>query len=288
MTVVVEPPSTSVRPQLAFSTLACPEWSADEVVDQAAAIGYDAIEWRGGEDGHVIVDWPISRRHELRQRMTDAGVSALAVTSYTSFVSGDERVRRDGIDSLRRHLDLASDIGAGTVRAFVGEIDDATPWSALIDRALEGLRAALDGAPDGAVVGIEPHDDFARSAAIEPILAHLDPRRVGVVWDPVNSWGVGERPSTGLAAVRERIRYVQLKDARWVGGDWELVPLGEGEAPWEDALRELSRTGSMPPLSLEWERVWHPDLAPAEIALPQALAVMRRHLAGSPPGADPG
>src|SRR5204863_6512990 len=45
-------------PRLAFSTLGCPEWDAETVVEQAAAGGWDGVEWRGGPDGTVRSAWP--------------------------------------------------------------------------------------------------------------------------------------------------------------------------------------------------------------------------------------
>jgi sugar phosphate isomerase/epimerase len=263
-------------PTLAFSTLACPEWSAEDVVGRAAAIGYDAIEWRGGADGHVSTGWSAPRRAALRRLMEEHGMSALAVTSYTDFVTGDARARADAVDHLRRHLDLAADLGASTVRAFVGIVDDDAPLPDLIERAVDGLAACVERArASGVAIAIEPHDDFDTASAIAPILARLDPT-VGTVWDIVNAWGGGEDPAAGAETIGNRVRYVQVKDARWAGGEWELTPIGVGAVPLVEGLRALAAIGPLPPLSLEWERAWHPELDPPEIALPRELAALRR------------
>jgi sugar phosphate isomerase/epimerase len=264
------------RPTIACSTLAFPEWTAAEAVDRLSSLGYDAIEWRGGDDGHVRTDWPAARRAALRRRVSDAGLTSLAVTSYTDFVTGDARARADSVEHLQRHLELAADLGAPFVRAFLGEIDDEAAPTQLHDRAVEGLEAALPTAAElGVDIAIEPHDAFARAASIRPVLERLDPRRVGVVWDIVNAWGLGESPLDGLPAIRGRIRYVQLKDARWVDGEWQLTSIGAGDVPLGDALGALAADGPLPPLSVEWERAWHPELDPAEVALPETLRAVR-------------
>jgi sugar phosphate isomerase/epimerase len=263
-------------PTLAFSTLACPEWSAEDVVAQAAAIGYDAIEWRGGPDGHVSTGWSAPRRAALRGLMAEHGMSALAVTSYTDFVTRDARARSDAVDHLRRHLELAADLGASTVRAFVGIVDDDAPLPDLIERAVDGIAACVESAQaTGVAIAIEPHDDFDTASSIAPILARLDPS-VGVVWDIVNAWGGGEDPGAGAKTIGDRVRYVQVKDARWVGGEWQLTPIGGGAVPLVEGLRALSASGPLPPLSLEWERAWHPELDPPEVALPRELTSLRR------------
>lgn len=265
---------------LAFSTLACPEWSPEEVIRRAAAMGYAGIEWRGGPDGHARVDWPGPRRVAIRREMADHGVEALAVTSYADFISGDARVRRESVDHLRRHLELAADLSAFYVRAFVGIADDGSPLDALLDRVVAGLNEVVTTARDlGVGIAIEPHDDFATTSSIAPILDRLDGSAVGVVWDIVNAWGAGEAPDVGIATIGDRIRYVQVKDARWVGdaGDvWQLTSIGDGDVPLSSALTSLAARGPLPPLSVEWERAWHPELDPPEIALPRALVALRR------------
>jgi len=262
-------------PTLAFSTLACPEWSADDIVARAAAIGYDAIEWRGGPDGHVSTGWPAPRRAALRRLMAEHGTPALAVTSYTDFVTGDARARADSVDYLRRHLDLAADLGAPTVRAFVGIVDDDAPLPDLIERAVDGIAACIDSAKaSGVAIAIEPHDDFVTASSIAPILARLGPS-VGAVWDIVNAWGGGEDPAAGAEAIGGRVRYVQVKDARWAGSEWRLTPTGDGAVPLVEGLRALAAIGPLPPLSLEWERAWHPELDPADVALPRELMALR-------------
>jgi sugar phosphate isomerase/epimerase len=263
-------------PTLAFSTLACPEWSAEDVVARAATIGYDAIEWRGGPDGHVSTGWSSRDRVALRHLMAEHGTSALAVTSYTDFVTGDARARTDAVEQLRRHLELAADLGASTVRTFVGIVDDDAPLPDLIERAVDGIASCVESArASGVAIAIEPHDDFDTTSSIAPILDRLD-RSVGVVWDMVNAWSGGEDPTLGAETIGDRVRYVQVKDARWVGGDWQLTPIGDGAVPLVEGLRALAAIGPLPPLSLEWERAWHPDLDPPDVALPRELRALRR------------
>lgn len=263
-------------PPIAFSTLACPEWTPEEIVDRAATLGYDAIEWRGGPEGHVSPSWPVHRRRALRRRMADRGVTALAVTAYPSFVTPDPAARARHLEDLLRHLDLAADLGATAVRAFIGVVEDEASPDALVARAIDGLAPAADHAGDlGVAIAIEPHDDFVRSETLLPILRGLGHPAVGAIWEIGNAWEAGEDPAVGGPALRPWIRYVQLKDGRGRGADWHLTAIGEGEVPLGAALTLLAGGGPLPPLSVEWERAWHPDLAPAAVALGPALAAVR-------------
>ena len=94
---------------------------------------------------------------------------------------------------------------------------------------------------------------------------------------------MGEDPAIGLAAYDGRIAWVQVKDGTGIGETWRLCDLGEGDVPIGRALSRL-RPGSalaghdIPTISLEWERPWDPELAPAEVALPRAHAWLMTHV----------
>lgn len=263
-------------PTIAFSTLACPEWPATEVVTRAAAFGYDAIEWRGGVDGHVGPRWPPADRARLRALLRDHGVASLAVTAYPSLVTPDPEARMAHVTDLIDHVHLAADLGAAAVRAFVGVIEDDAGIAELTERVIGALRPVADRARDlGVDIAIEPHDDFTRSEALVPILAALDHPAVGAIWELGNAWAAGEDPAVGGPALAPWIRYVQVKDGRGRGEAWRLTAIGEGEVPLLEAFRTLAGRGPIPPVSIEWERAWHPKLAPAEDALGPARSVVR-------------
>jgi sugar phosphate isomerase/epimerase len=87
---------------IAFSTLACPGWPAETVVERAAAYGYDALEWRGGSAGHIHPGLPREQVAGLARRMRASGLAALALTAYTSFVSEARAEREASLDDRAR------------------------------------------------------------------------------------------------------------------------------------------------------------------------------------------
>ena len=272
------------RPRLAFSTLACPEWDASTVVWHAATGGWDGIEWRGGPDGTVRTDWTADQRSALRQAVEVAGLRSIAVTTYSNVISGDPGVVRSSIADAVAHAELARDLGAPAIRAFLGERDDDATDGTLERRAIDALGELLDRVRALEVtVAVEPHDDHVRSDRIRPILDALPDPALGVVWDIGNAWSVGEDPADGLAAYAGRICWVQVKDGTGVDATWRLCDLGAGDVPLVRALASLAEACAVadtdvPPISLEWERAWDPDLAPAGIALPRAHAWLVRHV----------
>ncbi len=272
--------TTEGTPRLAFSTLACPEWGALEVVERAAAMGFDAIEWRGGGDGHAGTHRTPAELRAMRAAMDDRGLVAIAVTTYTDLVHPSPAVRQASVDELLGHAEVAAVLGAPSLRAFPGDRKDDASDEVLLGRATATLRTVaerLEGS--GVAIAVEPHDAFMGSAPVADLLARVDHPSVGAVWDAGNMWSVGESPEEGITLLGPWLRYVQVKDGVGRGSGWRLTLLGEGEVPLGRGLELLARSHLPVPVSIEWERPWHPDLPPAAVALPAGLAHLRELLA---------
>jgi sugar phosphate isomerase/epimerase len=270
---------------IAFSTLACPDWQIGTVIARAAQFGYDGIEWRGGPQGHLQPEMPISSQTRLRQQCSDAGLSSLAVTAYTSFVSDSATERQANVDELRRYADLAAEVGARYVRAFLGELPEGTkPDSGIYENISDCLTGAAEYADSVAVkIAVEPHDDFVRSSSVVPVLSRVQHPALRVIWDIGNTFASGEEPAEGFHLLKDRIAYVQVKDGRGRAADWQLCSLGEGDVPLGQAFGLLLANDFQGSLSVEWEYAWHPELDPPEIALPAALRIVRELLAAAQP-----
>ena len=265
---------------IAFSTLACPDWSIETVIARAVAFSYEGIEWRGGPDGHVRPGMPASQIDALQKASADAGVLAVAVTAYTSFVSRQMEERQANIDELRRYADLAAELDAPYVRAFLGELpNDVILDSSTYDNISDSLQIAAEYAESvGVKIAIEPHDDFVRSSTVVPILNRIQHSALRVIWDIGNTFAAGEDPAQGFEFLKDRLAYVQVKDGKRLETGWQLCMVGQGDVPLARAFDLLLANGYEGALSVEWEYAWHPELAPPEIALPAALQTVREVL----------
>ena len=265
---------------LAFSTLACPGWSIPTVIEKAAEFGYEAIEWRGGMQGHIPTTIPSQELASLRRMSRDAGLTALSITSYTSFVSPRAEERKSNVDQLRCYCDLAAEIGAPYVRAFLGELPGNTK---LTDAMYENISSCLDVAAMyattvGVKIAIEPHDDFTRSAIVSPLLARDPSSDLRVIWDLGNTFAAGEEPLEGFRLLKDRLAYVQVKDGMFDELGWQLCPIGHGDVPLTQAFELLLGDGYEGAFSVEWEYAWHPELDAPEIALPAARWTIQKLL----------
>ena len=268
---------------ITFSTLACPNWQIETVISKATEFGYDGIEWRGGSQGHVQPDMPEAKKALLRQKCSDAALMSLSVTAYTSFVSNFPEERRANVYELQRYADLAAELGASYVRAFLGELPKGTTLDSSVYEKIEDcLNAAADYANSvGVEIAVEPHDDFVRSSTVAPVLRDARHPALRVIWDIGNAFAAGEEPAEGLDLLKDYIGYVQVKDGKGRDPNWRLCPLGVGDVPLRQAFELLLAKGYEGAFSVEWEYAWHPELDPPEIALPAALHTVRELLAAA-------
>jgi sugar phosphate isomerase/epimerase len=269
--------------QITFSTLACPSWSIETIIKKASEFGYDGIEWRGGPQGHVQPAMPAEQIAILQKASADAGILAVAVTAYTSFVSPHAKERQANLDELRRYADLAAELDAPYIRAFLGELPNGVKLdSSMYENISDCLNTASDYAESvGVKIAIEPHDDFVRSSTIVPILNRVQHPALRVIWDIGNAFAAGEDLAEGFKLLKDRIAYVQVKDGNRNDTTWQLCPVGQGDVPLGQAFELLLANDYQGTLSVEWEYAWHPELEPPAIALPAALKTVRELLSAA-------
>lgn len=263
--------------RLAFTTLACPSWSVEQVAENARAYGYEGVELRL-LDGEVIdPGLAVSERNRVRTVFRDAGLPIIAVDSSIRVASG-----QDGVDEdLRRFVELASEWESPLLRVFGGAPDGLAGDEALARAAGVLEKAAPRAAELGVKIVLETHDSFASAAYVAGVLSQAPNPAVGVLWDTHHPYRMGETPEQVWDLVGPRVWHVHVKDARRrADGGWDLVLLGEGEVPVAGAIEVLRRQGYKGWLSVEWEKKWHPEIPEPEVALPQHLELLRQWLAG--------
>ncbi|NJN44241.1 MAG: sugar phosphate isomerase/epimerase [Anaerolineae bacterium] len=267
---------------LTFSTLACPHWSIQTIVNNAVAYGYDGVEWRGDRRGTLILHSkePIEKSWQGQCKWQNL-ISTLESPLTTSFVfrrNIDERNRNVG--ELCQYAELAADIDAGHVRAFLGELPINSPPNPKIHPQIAEclLRAADYAQTLGVTIAVEPHDDFISSPIVASILDLALHPALKVIWDVGNTYAIGETPRDGLTHLGKRLAYVHLKDGWGQGDDWQLGLFGQGEVPLSEIIRLLLAQPFNGAFNVEWEWAWHPDLDPPEVALPHAAMILRSFL----------
>lgn len=273
--------------KFAFSTLACPRWSVEQVVENAVNMGYNGVEWRL-LDGKIID--PVDDHEKVVNavaacRTNDLDVCALD-TSCT-FNHADPEVRTKQIADLLHWIRLAQEVRVPILRVFGGVVqqksspqpshDEVNAWVAdsLHQVASEAERASV-------TVALETHDAFSSARRVANVLQAVNSNAIAALWDSHHPYRIGETVEDVVDALQGRIAHVHVKDARRDSADntlWQLTLMGEGEVPVLEQLQMLMQRGYTGYVSVEWEKHWHPELAEPEIALPQHIVWLKQCIA---------
>ncbi|HEY4025347.1 MAG TPA: sugar phosphate isomerase/epimerase [Candidatus Dormibacteraeota bacterium] len=271
-------------PRIAFSTLACPAWSLERAVEAAVEHGYQGLELRLIDGETIPPDLGAGQRRRVRDLLAGAGLAIVTVDTSIRLAGAHPA---SAAADLRGYLELAAEWESPFIRVFGGE----RPAGAGAAEVTSGMARLLTTvAPDaerlGVGIALETHDSLSRAADVAALLALVESRAVGALWDVLHTYRMGEEPELATSLVGDRLLHVHVKDGRRRPGEaaWDLVPLSQGEVPVGRSLRALREVGYRGWLSVEWEKKWHPEIAEPEVALPQHAAELARLLAGASAG----
>lgn len=292
--------------RLSFSTLACPDWTWYDVLERGPHYGYAGVEIRMLENQVNLLELKEFRTTEFARRRDELSAAGFRVCGLASSVrfdyATDEELQAQ-IGIGERYIDLARGLDAEFVRVF-GDVlppaSDGPGRERVMGQIVAGLsRLGSYAAERHVQVLIETHGDFADTARLAQVLERVGNPYVGAVWDTHHPWRFfGEELAESQARLDPWIRHTHWKDsasqsrksqsaelddaeekARQLmsghrGADYVL--LGRGEFPAAECLRLLRAMNYQGWYSLEWEKAWHPEIEPPDVALPQFAESMRR------------
>lgn len=263
----------SKKNPLAFSTLGCPAWDLDRILQAAVEYGYDSLELRGyltEMDLPKADPFTPTNRAATRQRLEDAGLTVSCVSASARTTGADP-------DQVKAYAELGRDLGAPFVRVFGGNLPADLPRDEGIARAADTLRLYGDLAQAaGVTIALETHDAFSTGAQVAELLAATAHPAVVALWDLHHPFRQGESPEETNRYIGSSTGHTHVKD----GLDGTYTLLGEGDIPIFPMLDLLLDGGYTGPISLEWEKRWKPDIADPEIAFPQYAQALRAYLQG--------
>ncbi|RJL31771.1 sugar phosphate isomerase/epimerase family protein [Bailinhaonella thermotolerans] len=253
----------------AFSTLGVPGAPLAETVRLAREHGAAGLELRVHPDEEVRLGLDTGERRRIRALLADAGLEVPCLATYVR-ICGDAP-DREVLEEARAAIALARDLGGAAIRLFPGGVGDGADEDRAV-RRLDALAADADAA--GVRLLVETHDSHPTGEAVARLLAGTG---AAAIWDLLHPWRHGESPGATMAALGDRLAYVQIKDVA-SPADLTPIPLGSGAVPLEEAGALLRGSGWRGWVSLEWEKAWHPGALPLPEALPGARAWTERHL----------
>jgi sugar phosphate isomerase/epimerase len=274
-----EPPPKN----LSFSTLGCPDWFFDKIIDFAKDNQYSGIEVRG-----ILRQMDLTKVPEFStdeaiaitlKKMNERGLVFVDLGSSCAlhFPKGEERNKN--LDEGKRFIDLAQKLNCPFVRVFPNQLPKDRDRQESLNLIIEGLKELGEYASKSKVsVLLESHGELIYKKDLLFVMEGAANPHVGLVWDVCNMWiATKESPEEVYASLNPYIRHSHIKDLKIENGKEEYVLLGTGIVPIFQAIDLLYKNHYPGYYSFEWEKLWHPEIIEPQIALADYPVAMRKH-----------
>jgi sugar phosphate isomerase/epimerase len=270
-------------PLLSFSTLGCPDWTFEAILNFAVTNGYNGVELRGIQRQLDLTKCTeFSSKENIlatRKRIEEKKLRIVDLGSSAGMHHADAAERKKNLDEAKSFIQLAQQLNCPYIRVFPNNFPKEQERNETIDLIIKGLLELGNYAKDyGVIVLMETHGDLVQSADIEKIMQSASHPNVGLVWDMVNMWSVTKEPPAQVyGRLKKYIHHTHIKDLKFVDGKEQYVLMGKGETPVFEAIDILAKDGYKGYYSFEWEKLWHPEIAEPELALADYTKVMKQH-----------
>lgn len=194
------------------------------------------------------------------KRAADAGVGITSLLPVQRISWPEEPQRQAAVKNFRRVLQIAVDLGVRVVNTeFSGRPERAEDSEAAFHRSMEELLPVLER--EGLTLNIDPHPDDFVEDGLEAwrIVRGLNTAHVGMVYVASHTFHYGDRATTLLPAVGERLGAVYAADTfdhrrshglRYISNPpgntariHQHLRVGDGDVDWSELFDTLRSTG---------------------------------------------
>ena len=257
--------------KLAFSTLACPELSWQDMTSMAKDFGFHGIELRAYEDT------PTKELIAALSKLTTGRLEIACISAGSSLQYPE--TREEALREARQAIDLAQKLGAPFVRLLADRT--AGPQDPVDDddvaQAIRTLIPMAEAA--GVTLLVETNGVFTDSKRLVNLLTLLQSDRVGALWDLHHPYRFAtESPAQTVADLGAFIKYVHCKDSVMEDGKVTYKLMGDGDLPFDQFFRALQSINYEGYISLEWLKRYAPGMEEAGIVFPQFVEYVSNYL----------
>ena len=233
--------------------------TVDELVETAARVGFDKLEW------FEIIE-PVWTTPAVAEKICGLMRRYKIAPQYHAPYDGHFDLAREGnawrtpaqiADVLRQCLDRAETLGAGLMTAHLGTCPPGAERAEGLRCVMEGVRLAIPELERRRIrLALENHTRAVladplgdRLADFDWLMERIPPEWVGRTLD-IGHAHINGHIEEFLTAPLDRIFNFHLHDNHGLSD--EHLPLGEGAAPWDKVLALIARARYRGPLTLEF------------------------------------
>ena len=268
--------------KLAGHTMATPELDPFESIKLFASLGLNGIEFVCDEHSGFSIELDIPKRRKIKETAEASGIEIVCLTPYLWDINSENtEIRKAQVETLKRYIQLAEEMGAKYVRVYGGREVSKEKWGKAFSLLVSSLNTAAKIAEDcGIELVVENHPGTMTLTASQTVklIEAVNHPKVRILYDQANiDYHSSETYEESLAIEGAYISHVHVKDYKLINGERKAVIVGQGIVKWKEILHKLKEIGYNGRLSLEYERKWYPkDLPPAQ----EGLAMSKSFIEG--------
>jgi len=269
--------------KIGFSSLVCPSWDLETIVQQASALGFDGIELRGlrGELHLPMVSELTVDADKTLKLLQDQNVELVCLGSSSTLTSRDKGELARQKSAIVEYIELASRLQCPYVRVFMGEVSRGDDYQVCLSRIAKALISLVPvAARNNVTLLIENGGDFPGSTDLWFLIDAVGHPSVQCCWNQCHGMTRLERPTNSLPRLGKKIGLLHICDASFddQGVLLDYQPLGQGNTEVARQIELLKGMIYDHYIMFEWPKLWIESLPAPDSILPEAAKFLREKI----------
>lgn len=262
-----------------FSTLACPDFSWQDIYSMAKDFNFDGIEIRGLGDNIYSTKAAPFTDEELPNTLDKLKELDIEISCLSSGEPVNNLETKDkAIAEITDYVELASKLSTKYVRVLGDKLP--APEGEVDDDVVIGIMKELVPVAEknDVVLLLETNGVYSDTSRLKKVLDSINSQHVQALWDVHHPYRFqGESPETTVSNLGDYIKYVHVKDSVMEDGKVEYKMMGTGDLPLKDVFEELHSIDYDGYISLEWVYRWARNLLDGGIVVPHFAKFMDKY-----------
>jgi hexulose-6-phosphate isomerase len=249
------------------------DWSFDQLLEEAVAAGYEALEVCLASEGELSLQTPEAELAALAGRARDAGIELSSVCAQArgnpkDIMTNDRQVWEQSLETIRRCVDATRALGVDTMLLTMGALHDDLYYN---EAYANGLKALQLVAPHAEQAGVNIAVEYVwNKFLLSPMefarfCDEVASPRVGLFFDTGNMVIFGF-PQHWVRICGKHLMKVHFKDFKRQGYEW--TPLLQGDVNFPAVMAELRKIG--------YDGALLSEVAPSIASLAETAATIRQ------------
>ena len=262
-----------------FSTLACPDFSWQEIYSMAKDFNFNGIEIRGLGNDIFSVKAPPFTESQLPKTVAKLKELKLTIPCLSSGEPVNDLATKDkAIAEIKAYIELANKLGTSYIRVL-GDRNPA-PEKEIDDEVVISIMKELVPYAEemNVTLLLETNGVYCDTKRLKKVLDAIGSRKAAALWDMHHPYRfMGETPTETVNNLGEYIKHVHVKDSVMVDGKVVYKLMGSGDMPLKEMFDALMSIDYLGYVSLEWVYRWSKNLDSAGIVVPQFASYMETY-----------